>query len=66
MTTQRWPLFLLLGALAIVIAYVLMGRIVEIEPYEVRLAKPYIDEIVVDDGELRELASALVQDYPEK
>jgi hypothetical protein len=66
MTKQRWPLVLLLGALAIVIAYVLIGRIVEIEPYEVRLAKPYIDEIVIDDGELRELASAIVEDYGEK
>jgi len=49
-----------------VIAYVLIGRIVEIEPYEVRLAKPYIDKIVIDDGELRELASAIVEDYGEK
>jgi len=61
MTKQRWPLVLLLGAVAIVIAYVLIERVVEIEPYEVRLAKPYIDKIVVDDGELRELASAIVK-----
>jgi len=40
---------LILGAVAIVIVYLLVGRIVEIEPYEVRLAKPYIDKIVVDD-----------------
>jgi hypothetical protein len=66
MTKQRWPLVLLLGALVIVIAYVLIGQIVEIEPYEVRLAKPYIDKIVIDDGELRELASAIVEDYGEK
>jgi hypothetical protein len=66
MNTQRWLLVLLLGAVAIVIAYVLIGRIVEIEPYEVRLAKPYIEKIVVDDGELRELASAIVEDYGEK
>jgi hypothetical protein len=66
MTKQRWPLVLLLGALVIVIAYVLVGRIVEIEPYEVRLAKPYIDEIVIDDNELGELASAIVEDYGEK
>jgi hypothetical protein len=66
MTKPRWPLVLLLGALAIVIAYVLIGRIFEVEPYEVRLAKPYIDKIVVDDGELRELAGALVQGYPDK
>ena len=57
---------MLLGALAIVIAYALIGRIVEIAPLEVRLAKPYIDKIVVDDGELRELASAIVEDYGEK
>jgi hypothetical protein len=66
MTKQRWPLVLLLGALVIVIAYVLIGQIVEIEPYEVRLAKPYTDKIVVDDAELRELASAIVEDYGEK
>lgn len=57
---------MLLGAVAIAIAYVLIGRIVEIAPLEVRLAKPYIDKIVVDDGELRELASAIVEDYGEK
>jgi len=57
---------LILGAVAIVIVYVLIGRIVEIEPYEVRLAKPYIDKIVIDDDELRELASAIVEDYGEK
>jgi len=39
---------LLLGALAIVIAYALIGRIVEIEPYEVRLAKPYIDKMTAN------------------
>jgi hypothetical protein len=66
MTKQRWPLALLLGVLVIVIAYFLIGQIVEIEPYEVRLAKPYIDKIVVDDGELRELASAIVENYGEK
>jgi len=66
MTKQRWPLVLLLGAVAIVIAYVLIGQIVEIEPYEVRLAKPYIDKIVIDDGELRELTSVIVEDYGEK
>ena len=57
---------MILGAVAIVIVYVLIGRIVEIEPYEVRLAKPYIDKIVIDDDELRELASAIVEDYGEK
>lgn len=57
---------MILGAVAIVIVYLLMGRIVEIEPYEVRLAKPYIDKIVVNDDELRELASGIVEDYSEK
>jgi len=57
---------LILGAVAIVIAYMLIGRVVEIEPYEVRLAKPYIEKIVVDDNELRELAGAIVEDYGEK
>jgi len=50
----------------IVVASPLTCQIFEIEPYEVRLAKPYIDKIVVDDGELRELASAIVEDYGEK
>jgi len=66
MTEQRWPFFLILGAVAIVVAYLLIGRIVEIEPYEVRLAKPYIEKIVVDDNELRQLATAIVEDYGEK
>ena len=57
---------MLLGAVAIAIAYVLIGWIVEIAPLEVRLAKPYIDKIVVNDGELRELASVIVEDYGEK
>ncbi len=57
---------MILGAVALVIAYILIGRIVEIEPYEVMLSKPYIDKIVVDDGELREIASAIVEDYGEK
>jgi hypothetical protein len=50
----------------IVIAYVLIGRTVGTEPYEVRLAKPYIEKIVVDDAELKELASAIVEDHSEK
>ena len=66
MTERRWPLFLILGAVAIVIVYLVMGQIVEIEPYEVRLAKPYIEEIVTDDDELMELASAVAEDYSEK
>jgi hypothetical protein len=36
------------------------------EPYEVRLAKPYIEKIVPDDAQLRELADAIVQDCPDK
>ncbi|MCK5181798.1 MAG: transglutaminase domain-containing protein, partial [Dehalococcoidia bacterium] len=66
MTEQRWPLFLILGAVAIVIVYILVGRIVGTEPYEVRRAKPYIEKIVVNDDELRELASAIIEDYSEK
>ena len=66
MTEQKWPLVLILGAVAIVLVYLLVGRIVEIEPYEVRVAKPYIEEIVVDDNELGELASVIVEDYNEK
>jgi hypothetical protein len=66
MTEQRWPLFLILGAVAIVIVYLLVGRTVGTEPYEVRLAKPYIEKIVVDDDELKELASTIVEDYGDK
>jgi len=54
---------LILGVVAVVVAYLLIGRIVEREPYEVRLAKPYIEKIVVSDDELRELAGAIVEDY---
>ncbi|UCD21395.1 MAG: transglutaminase domain-containing protein [Chloroflexota bacterium] len=49
-----------------VIVYLLVGRTVGTEPYEVRLAKPYIEKIVVDDDELRELANTIVEDYSEK
>ena len=66
MTEQRWPLFLILGAVVVVVVYLLIGRIIEIEPYEIRLARPYIEKVVVDDDELRELASAIVEDYNEK
>jgi hypothetical protein len=41
-------------------------QIVEIEPYEVRLAKPYMERIVFDDAELRELAGAVAQGYPDR
>ncbi len=57
---------MILVAVAIVIVYLLIGRTVGTEPYEVRLAKPYIEKIVVDDDELRELANAIVEDYSEK
>ena len=50
----------------IVVASPLTCQIVEIEPHEVRRAKPYIEKIVVDDAELKELASALVQGCPDK
>jgi len=66
MTEQRWPLFLIIGAVVVVVAYLIIGRIFEIEPYEIRLAKPYIEKIAVDDDELKELASAIVEDYYEK
>jgi hypothetical protein len=36
------------------------------EPYEVRLAKPYIEKIVPDDDQLRELAEAIARDCPDK
>ena len=57
---------MILGAVAIVIVYLLVGRTVGTEPYEVRLAKPYIEKIVVDDDELTELANAIVEDYGDK
>jgi len=36
------------------------------EPYEVRLATPYIEKIVPDDAQLRELAEAIVQHCPDR
>jgi hypothetical protein len=66
MTEKRWPLFLILGAVVVVIVYLVIGQIIGTEPHEVRLAKPYIEEIVTDDDELRGLASAIVEDYSEK
>ncbi|MFW6105280.1 MAG: transglutaminase-like domain-containing protein [Chloroflexota bacterium] len=68
MTKQRWSLVLLLLGVAIflvLVAFDLTCTTVEIEPSEVRKAKPYIEKIVVDDAELRQLASNLVQDYDE-
>jgi len=68
MTKERWVLILVL----LVAVLVLLARLsplscamVEVEPYEVRRAKPYIEKIVVDDPELRELAGALVRDCPD-
>jgi len=52
--------------LLVAIASSLTCQIGEIEPYEVRLAQPYIEKIVVDDAELRELAGAIVQGCPDK
>ncbi len=69
MIERRWPLVLLLCGLAIilvVIGFPLTCQISEIEPYEVRLAKPYTEKIVPDDAQLRELASAVVQGYPDE
>lgn len=69
MTKQRWLLALLLCGVAvilIVVASPLTCQIIEIEPYEVRLAEPYIEKIVVDDPELRELAEGIVLGYPDR
>ena len=57
---------MILGAAVIVIVYLIIGRISAMEPYEVRLAKPYIEKIAVDDDELKELAAAIVEDCNEK
>ena len=68
MTKRKWLLLLLLWgvtAFLILVASYLTCMTVEIEPYEVRKAKPYIEKIVVDDAELRQLASDIVQDYDE-
>jgi len=69
MIERRWPLVLLLCGLAIILVVVRSPptcQLGEIEPYEVRLAKPYIEKIVPDDGQLRELASGIVQGYPDE
>lgn len=68
MTKQRRSLVLLLCGIAIFLmlaASHLTCKTVEIEPSEVRRARPYIEKIVVDDAELSQLASNLVQDYDE-
>jgi hypothetical protein len=69
MNRQRWLLNLLLCGAAIFLLVVgspLACQIVGLEPYEVRLAKPYMEKIVFDDTELRELAGAIVQGYPDR
>jgi len=69
MTIRTWTLLLLLcgaAAVVVVVGSPFACQIGEMEPYEVRLAKPYIEKIVPDDAELRELAEAIVQDYPDK
>ncbi len=69
MTRQRWLLVLLLCAVATIVAVVtspLTCQIFEIEPYEVRLARPYIRRIALDDAELRGLAEGIVQGYPDR
>ncbi len=69
MTRRTWTLILLLCGVATIVIVVgspFACQLVEMEPYEVRLAKPYIDKIVPDDAQLRDLADAIVQDYPDK
>jgi hypothetical protein len=63
---QKWLLILVLGILAVLVAARTSPpacQIVEVEPYEVRRAKPYIEKIVVDDAELKQLAAGLVEGY---
>jgi hypothetical protein len=67
-TKQRPSLVLLfcgVTTLLILVASYLTCMTVEIEPSEVRRAKPYIEKIIVDNDELRQLASNLAQDYDE-
>ena len=69
MTRRTWTLLLLLCGVATIVLVVgapFACQIGEMDPYEVRLAKPYIEKIVPDDAQLRELAEAIVQDYPDK
>jgi hypothetical protein len=69
MASRTWLLVLLLCGIATIVVVVgspLACQIGEMEPYEVRLAKPYIEKIVPDDAQLRELAEAIVQDCPDK
>jgi hypothetical protein len=69
MSRLTWTLILLLCAVATIVIVVgspFACQLGEMDPYEVRLAKPYIEKIVPDDAQLRELADAIVQDYPDK
>ena len=69
MTSRTWTLILLLCGVVIIVVAVgtpLTCQTGEIEPYEVRLAKPYIEKVVPDDAQLKELAGVIVQDYPDK
>lgn len=69
MTSRTWLLALLLCGVATIVVVVgspFACQIGEMDPYEVRLARPYIEKIVPDDAQLGELADAIVQDYPDK
>jgi len=69
MTSRTWTLILLLcgvAAIVIVVGSPFACQIGEMEPYEVILAKPYMDKIATDDVQLRELAESIVQDCPDK
>jgi hypothetical protein len=59
-------LFCGVAILLIVVASPLTCQVGETEPYEVRLAKPYIEKIVVEDAQLKELAEDIVRGYPDK
>jgi len=69
MSSRTWTLILLLCGVAtvvIVVGFPFACQIGEMEPYEVRLAKPYIEKIFPDDVQLMELAESIVQDCPDK
>jgi hypothetical protein len=69
MSSRTWTLILLLCGVATIVIVVgspFACQLGEMEPYEVRLAKPYIEKIVPDDAQLGELADAIAQDYPDK
>ncbi len=69
MSSRTWTLILLLCGVATIVIVVgspFACQIGEMEPYEVRLARPYIEKIIPDDVYLRELAEAIVYDYSDK